>query len=99
MLAPAAGAALTAASAAEQAGLGLDRLAADESAMFVAMNRAYRERFGFPFIIAVRGQRDRAVILAAMQARARNAPEQEQAAALAEVARIARFRLDDLIAE
>ena len=99
MLAPINGVTLTAASAAEQAGIGLHRLAADEGAMMQALNRAYRDRFGFPFIIAVRGQRDRAAILAALQARVGNVPSQERTTALAEVAKIARFRLDDLIAE
>jgi 2-oxo-4-hydroxy-4-carboxy-5-ureidoimidazoline decarboxylase len=47
---------LTAASSAEQAAMGLDRLASDEAAAFDALNTAYRTRFGFPFIIAVRGQ-------------------------------------------
>jgi len=89
---------LTAASAAEQGGMGLDRLAADEAARFDALNFAYRERFGFPFIVAVRGQRDRAAILAALAARLEHDPPTELAAALAEVAKIARFRLDDLIA-
>jgi 2-oxo-4-hydroxy-4-carboxy-5-ureidoimidazoline decarboxylase len=63
------------------------------------LNRIYRVRFGFPFIIAVRGQRDRGAILAALQARVHNAPDHERATALAEVAKIARFRLQDLIAE
>ena len=85
---------LTASSAAEQGGLGLDRLPPDETAAFDALNDAYRTRFGFPFIIAVRGQRDRVAILAAMKERVRHSPEQELAAALAEVAKIARFRLD-----
>ncbi len=88
---------LTAASAAEQGGLGLDRLDAPEAARFAALNAAYRARFGFPFIIAVRGQRDRTAILAALTARLDHDAPTEQAAALAEVARIARFRLDDLI--
>ena len=88
---------LTAASTAEQGGMGLDRLAADEAAAFDRLNTEYRTRFGFPFIIAVRGQRDRAAILAALSARMRHDPEQERVAALAEVAKIARFRLDDLI--
>ena len=88
---------LTVASTAEQGGMGLDRLEADEAAAFDQLNTAYRTRFGFPFIIAVRGQRDRAAILAALSARVRHAPEQEMTAALAEVAKIARFRLDDLI--
>ena len=99
MLAKSAPDTLTTASAAEQAGIGLDRLAADETAVLDALNRAYRARFGFPFIIAVRGQRDRGAILAALQARVHNAPDHERATALAEVAKIARFRLQDLIAE
>jgi 2-oxo-4-hydroxy-4-carboxy-5-ureidoimidazoline decarboxylase len=89
---------LTAESAAEQGGMGLDRLADDEAARFEALNLAYRERFGFPFIIAVRGQRDRSAILSALTARLAHDAPTEQAAALAEVAKIARFRLDDLIA-
>jgi OHCU decarboxylase len=89
---------LTAESAAEQGGMGLDRLAEDEAVRFEALNLAYRERFGFPFIIAVRGQRDRAAILAALTGRLAHDAPTELAAALAEVAKIARFRLDDLIA-
>jgi 2-oxo-4-hydroxy-4-carboxy-5-ureidoimidazoline decarboxylase len=88
---------LTAASVAEQGGMGLDRLEADEAAAFDRLNADYRTRFGFPFIIAVRGQRDRAAILAALSIRMRHDPERELATALAEVAKIARFRLDDLI--
>jgi len=99
VLAQAGAEALTAASAAEQAGIGLDRLAADETAVLDALNRAYRIRFAFPFIIAVRGQRDRAAILAALQLRMGHPPDQERATALAEVAKIARYRLHDLIAE
>jgi len=88
---------LTAASAAEQGDMGLDRLAADEAARFAALNAAYRERFGFPFIIAVRGQRDRAAILAALTARLAHDEAAERRTALAEVAKIARYRLDDLL--
>ena len=39
----------------EQAGAGLDRLSADEHARFTALNTAYTDKFGFPFIIAVKG--------------------------------------------
>ena len=88
---------LTAASASEQGGMGLDRLEADEAAAFDRLNAGYRARFGFPFIIAVRGQRDRAAILAALSARIQHTPEQERDIALAEVAKITRFRLEDLI--
>src|SRR5437867_1566029 len=45
---------LSASSTAEQAGAGLDRLSADEYARFQELNRRYLERFGFPFVIAVR---------------------------------------------
>ena len=88
---------LTEASTSEQGRMGLDRLQADEAAAFDSLNSTYRARFGFPFIIAVRGQRDRTAILAALSARLKHTPEEELAAALAEVAKITRFRLNDLI--
>jgi 2-oxo-4-hydroxy-4-carboxy-5-ureidoimidazoline decarboxylase len=88
---------LTAASLAEQGGIGLDRLGTDEAAAFDSRNAEYRARFGFPFIIAVRGQRDRAAILSALSERLGHTPDDERACALAEVAKITRFRLDDLI--
>jgi 2-oxo-4-hydroxy-4-carboxy-5-ureidoimidazoline decarboxylase len=88
---------ITDASRAEQAGLGLDRLEGDEETAFAAMNLAYQKRFGFPFIIAVKGQRDRAAILAALSLRFEHTPEAEREAALAEVVKIAGFRLDALI--
>ncbi len=91
--------ALTSASAAEQGSKGLDRLEGDEAAVFDALNTAYAARFGFPFIIAVRGQRDRTAIMAAMSERVRRGVDEEHAAALAEVAKIARFRLEDAIAD
>jgi 2-oxo-4-hydroxy-4-carboxy-5-ureidoimidazoline decarboxylase len=89
--------ALTQASAAEQGSKGLDQLDAEEAAVFDALNATYAARFGFPFIIAVRGQRDRSAILAAMRERVVHTPDQEHQTALAEVAKIARFRLEDLI--
>jgi 2-oxo-4-hydroxy-4-carboxy-5-ureidoimidazoline decarboxylase len=88
---------ITDASREEQAGLGLDRLDGDEETAFAAMNLAYQTRFGFPFIIAVKGQRDRAAILAALTRRFEHTPEAEREAALAEVVKIAGFRLDALI--
>jgi 2-oxo-4-hydroxy-4-carboxy-5-ureidoimidazoline decarboxylase len=88
---------LTAASAAEQGGAGLDRMAAAESARLDALNAAYRQRFGFPFIIAVRGQRDRRAILEAIEMRTQNSEADEIDTALREVAKIAWFRLSDLI--
>jgi 2-oxo-4-hydroxy-4-carboxy-5-ureidoimidazoline decarboxylase len=89
--------ALTAESTAEQASLGLDRLADDESERFESLNRRYRDSFGFPFIIAVRGQRDRQAILRAIETRLGNTQAGEIDAAIAEVAKIAWFRLSDLV--
>jgi 2-oxo-4-hydroxy-4-carboxy-5-ureidoimidazoline decarboxylase len=85
---------LTQASAGEQASLGLDRLDDAEIARFDAANERYRTRFGFPFIIAVKAQRDRRAILDAIETRAGNDRAVEVATALAEVAKIARFRLE-----
>ena len=88
---------LTAESTAEQASAGLDTLDADAGARLSAANRLYRQRFGFPFIIAVRGQRDRAAILRALEARTANGEAEEIETALNEVAKIAWFRLSDLV--
>ena len=85
---------LTAASAAEQASAGLDRLTEDEFARFHALNAAYRARFDFPFIICVR-LTDKAGILAAMEARLANDRETEIATAIAQIGEIVRFRLED----
>lgn len=80
----------------EQAGAGLDRLTREEFARFTALNAAYRERFGIPFIFAVRGA-DKYQILAAFEARIGNPPDVEFATALQQVCRIVAFRLEDRI--
>jgi 2-oxo-4-hydroxy-4-carboxy-5-ureidoimidazoline decarboxylase len=90
---------LTAESRSEQAGAGLDSMDADEGARLSAANRLYRQRFDFPFIIAVRGQRDRAAIIKALEARTANGEAEEIETALNEVAKIAGFRLNDLVKE
>ena len=87
---------LTPESTAEQAGAGLDALTDAERARFTALNDAYQARFGFPFIIAVRGL-DKAAILAAFEARLANDRAAEFAAACAQVERIALLRLRDLL--
>jgi len=87
---------LTAASRDEQASAGLDRLGPEEIARFDEANAAYRARFGFPFVIAVRG-RNQAAILAALEQRSRNERDAEIALALAEIAQIARLRLQDVV--
>jgi len=86
---------LTEASAAEQASAGLDRLSEAEFARFHALNAAYREKFGFPFIICVR-LTDKAGILAAMERRLANDRETEIAAALHEIGEIVRLRLESI---
>lgn len=84
---------LTKASAAEQSSAGLDRLLPHEFVRFQSLNSAYRNRFGFPFIICVR-LTDKAGILAAMEARLVNDRETEIAAAIAEIGKIVKLRLE-----
>jgi 2-oxo-4-hydroxy-4-carboxy-5-ureidoimidazoline decarboxylase len=86
-------AAMADASVQEQASAGLDRLSPEEYSRFHQLNQAYTERFGFPFIIAVRSH-TKASILAAFEERLQNSREAERQTALQEVFKIARFRLD-----
>jgi 2-oxo-4-hydroxy-4-carboxy-5-ureidoimidazoline decarboxylase len=88
--------ALTGSSAAEQSNAGLDRLDDEEYERFGRLNAAYREKFGFPFIIAVR-RHDKKQILAAFETRLGNTPAQEVETALAQVFEIARLRLAGLL--
>ena len=90
--------ALTAASSAEQAGAGLDRCTPEEFAEFQTLNETYKERFAFPFILAVKGH-DRASILDIFRRRVKNNPETEFREALEQVHRIAGFRLAALDGE
>lgn len=84
------------ASVGEQAGVGLDRLTPAEFERLHTLNMAYRERFGFPFLYAVKGA-TKQQILDALDARLSKALDDEFQEALRQVFRIARFRLDDLI--
>ena len=81
----------------EQAGAGLDRLTPAEFERFTALNAAYRERFGIPFIFAVKGA-TKEMILAAFEERITNGPVAEHENAIANVCRIMRFRIEDRIA-
>lgn len=85
---------LTRDSTREQAGAGLDQCSEEELERFTRLNNAYRERFGFPFIIAVKGG-NRHSILAAFEERLVNDPDQERREAVAQINRIARLRLED----
>ena len=89
--------ALTEDSKAEQASAGLDRLTPAEHARFTERNDAYTEKFGFPFIIAVKGL-GKDDILAAFERRIDNSPEEEFEAASAQVERIALLRLRSMLA-
>jgi 2-oxo-4-hydroxy-4-carboxy-5-ureidoimidazoline decarboxylase len=83
-------------SASEQAGADLDHCTAAELAEFLALNARYKQKFGFPFIKAVRGFA-RPQILEEFRRRMDNDPEMEFATALAEIHRIARLRLSDTV--
>jgi urate oxidase len=88
----AAAARLTAESTAEQASAGLDALTDDERARFTTLNSAYVEKFGFPFIIAVRDN-TKSVILEAFERRLEHSREAEFAEACRQVERIAELRI------
>lgn len=83
---------LTEDSTSEQASAGLDRCSAEEYARFQSLNTAYHDKFGFPFVMAVRGS-TRQEILAAFEERLGNDVETEFETALAEIHKIARLRL------
>jgi OHCU decarboxylase len=89
---------LTAASAGEQRGAGLDACSAEEFARLDELNAAYVAKFDVPFILAVRGH-DPASIIANCEQRTRNSWEVEQRTALHEIGLIAGYRLADLVAE
>jgi 2-oxo-4-hydroxy-4-carboxy-5-ureidoimidazoline decarboxylase len=87
---------LTADSTGEQRSAGLDHCTLEELALLGDLNRRYRERFGFPFVMAVRG-RSKAEIIAAMTARLGNDAGTESGHSLAEIAKITRMRLAGLL--
>jgi len=89
--------ALTEASESEQQGAGLKALSAEEFARFARLNAAYRDKFGFPFIICVRLQ-TKASIFEAFEQRLLHEAVAERAIAIAEVGNIARLRMLDLLA-
>ena len=88
---------LTAESRTEQASSGLSSLTIAELARFQHLNAAYREKFGFPFVMAVR-RSDKHAILAAFAERLGNDPDVELDRALSEIKVIAKLRLDAIAA-
>ena len=87
---------LTRESSSEQAGAGLNRLSPEEVDSFQKQNAAYKNTFGFPFVICARlNKKD--TILAGFEHRLKNSREQEIKTALEEIFKIAELRLRDLI--
>ena len=88
---------LTPESTREQSSAGLDRLSAEEIATFTRLNQAYKDKFGFPFVICAR-QNKKDSILAGFARRLDNSRAEEIAAALGEIAKISYLRLLDKVA-
>ena len=89
---------LTQDSTTEQSKAGLDQCSADDYAQFQTLNDQYHEKFGFPFVMAVRAS-TRAEILSAFAARLDNDPAMEFETALEEIHKIARLRLQAMEAD
>jgi OHCU decarboxylase len=88
---------LTPESTREQAAAGLDRLTPEQYERITGLTAAYRERFGFPFVVCAR-EHTADSIIAAAEARVAADPDAEERTALSEIAKIARLRLDELVA-
>lgn len=84
---------LTQESTGEQASAGIDQCSAEEYTQFVAFNSSYREKFGFPFVMAVKNS-NRHAILAAFAERLKNDTDTEFETAIQEIHKIARLRLE-----
>lgn len=84
------------ASVQEQAGAGLGQLTEAEHEQIEALNSAYQRKFGFPFVMAIKGYQ-KGEILAAFEARLGNEKEVERGRSLLEINKIARLRLEELI--
>lgn len=87
---------LTAESIREQAAAGMGAMSPEELQTMTSHNEAYREKFGFPFIICAR-RHTKDFILTVIAARLQNTPATERATALAEIHQIAQLRIDDLL--
>lgn len=87
---------LTADSTREQSSAGLDMLTDEERTRFTKLNDAYKERFGFPFILAVKGK-TKDDVLEAFETRLHHSPDQEFTTALEQIEKIALLRLQDML--
>ncbi len=88
---------MTEASRDEQASAGLDQLSQKQYKDFQQLNKKYRDRFEFPFILAVKGASPDA-IQETMKSRINNSPTEEFQTALDEVHKISQLRLDEILA-
>lgn len=84
------------ASVQEQSGIGLDRLTASEYERFEQLNTAYKAKFRFPFIVAVKNH-TKDSIFAAFEQRLRNSVDREFEEAICEIYQIAQFRLSAIV--
>lgn len=89
---------LTDASRREQSRAGLDQYSADELGQLQSLNRAYLEKFDFPFIIAVTGL-DKPQIIKSLKSRLQNSLDKEFETSIVEIGKIASIRLNALLAE
>ena len=89
---------LTKESSSEQASAGIDQCSSEEFDRFQRYNRLYKEKFQFPFVMAVKGS-NRVSILEAFEQRLDNDYETEFAYALTEIHKIARLRLQEIANE
>tara|TARA_R100001132_G_C3263757_1_gene87170 strand:- start:638 stop:1159 length:522 start_codon:yes stop_codon:yes gene_type:complete len=87
---------LTEESTSEQAGAGLDQCSPQEYARLTELNEAYNKKFGFPFILAVKGY-DRAGIIQQFERRLQRSVEDEKRESLQQIYKIGGFRLNDLV--
>ena len=87
---------MTADSTGEQGRLGLNALSAAELAELTALNTRYREKFGFPFIAALRLHADRQSMVSSFRARIESSREAETAKAIEQIAEIVRGRLEKM---
>ncbi len=89
---------LTEESSSEQASAGIDQCSEEEFERFQHLNEAYKKKFDFPFVMAVKGS-NRHKILAAFEERLKNDPETEFQRSLLEINKIARLRLEAIAGE
>ena len=86
---------ITETSISEQQRSGLDQCSAEEFSEFQSLNKAYREKYGFPFILAIKGYQ-RAEILAVFRRRLHKQKDEEFSSALEQVMKIGMYRLQDI---